>query len=109
MYIPSASEAAPTDPYAALGLRPGATEQEIRAAYLARVKECPPDRAPSEFETIRDAYHLLRDPRRRAASLLMIVSELPDMPLASLADVLAGDRCFVGPRPWLAVLAGEEP
>jgi curved DNA-binding protein CbpA len=38
------------DPYAVLGLGPGAEDEQIRAAYLAKLKQFPPDRSPAEFE-----------------------------------------------------------
>src|SRR5216684_4292839 len=46
-------------------------DAEIRAAYLRKVKEHPPDRDPQEFERVRDAYEMLRDRRRRMRSLLL--------------------------------------
>src|SRR5215813_526208 len=50
------------DPRMVLGIPPEAGDEEIRAAYLRKVKKYPPDRAPQEFEKIRDAYETLRDP-----------------------------------------------
>ncbi len=50
------------DPIELLGISQNATDEEIRAAYLLKVRECPPDRAPEKFEKIRDAYEILRDP-----------------------------------------------
>ena len=90
------------DPYAVLGLRPGAEDQQIRAAYLAKLKQFPPDRSPAEFEQVRDAYELLRDRRRRAQHTLFSVN--PEAHLESLLDGKDNDRQFVGPGPWLAVL-----
>jgi curved DNA-binding protein CbpA len=91
----------PDDPRDVLGVPPEAGDEEIRAAYLRKVKEFPPDRAPREFERVRDAYELLRDPRRRIRLLLLSID--PHQPLASLAPPNAGRR-FTGPEPWLAVL-----
>ena len=53
------------DPREVLGIEAEAGDEEIRAAYLRKVKEYPPDRSPREFERVRDAYDMLRDPRRR--------------------------------------------
>jgi len=91
-----------SDPYAVLGLGPGADDEQIRAAYLAKLKQFPPDRSPAEFEQVRDAYELLRDRRRRAQYTLFLVN--PEARLESLVDGLDNDRQFVGPGPWLAVL-----
>jgi preprotein translocase subunit Sec63 len=90
------------DPQQVLGVDVGAPEEEIRAAYLRKVKEFPPDRAPAEFERIRDAYEILRDPHRRMAHMLFSVD--PTAPLASLIARRPADRKFVGPDPWLAVI-----
>jgi len=93
------------NPAAVLGVSAEATDEEIRAAYLLKVRECPPDRAPEEFERVRDAYELLRDPRRRRRHRVLAADAVS--PLA----VLFGDRKpqyrFVGPAPWLEVLKGR--
>jgi curved DNA-binding protein CbpA len=90
------------DPYRVLGIERDAEDEEIRAAYLAKLKQFPPDRAPDEFEQVRDAYDLLRDRRRRARHTLFSIN--PDAPLESLLEGMGNQRRFVGPGPWLAVL-----
>jgi curved DNA-binding protein CbpA len=90
------------DPYTVLGLGPGANDEQIRAAYLAKLKQFPPDRSPIEFEQVRDAYELLRDRRRRAHHTLFSFD--PEARLESLLDGMDSDRKFAGPGPWLAVL-----
>ena len=88
-----------------LGVALNATDERIRAAYLDKVKEHPPDRSPDEFERIRDAYDTLRDPRRRMNDIL-----LSRRPVPSFAELFAGlepDRRFVGPNLWLEVLKGK--
>ena len=89
----------------ALGVSATATEEEIRLAYLAKVKEHPPDRSPEVFEQIRDAYETLRDPRRRIRDMLF--SADPQESFASLFGGLAPERRFVGPNPWLEVVKGK--
>jgi curved DNA-binding protein CbpA len=95
------------DPYQLLGIPLEAGDEEIRAAYLRKVKEYPPDRAPREFEKVRDAYELLRDPRRRTRHLLL--SADPKQPLAALLEGRTAERRFTGPEPWLAVLREAKP
>jgi uncharacterized protein (DUF1786 family) len=85
-----------------LGVRSNASEEEIRAAWLSKVKEFPPDRCPAEFERIRDAYDKLRDPRKRAKAMLF--STAFAAPLVSLVDEQEAHRIFVGPQPWREVL-----
>ena len=64
------------DPYASLGVAPGATAREIRAAYQALVQKFHPDLhqgnpleelASARLVEINRAYHILSDPGRRAA------------------------------------------
>jgi curved DNA-binding protein CbpA len=95
------------DPYQQLGIPLEAGDEEIRAAYLRKVKEYPPDRAPREFEKVRDAYELLRDPRRRTRHLLL--SADPKQPLVTLLEGRIAERRFTGPEPWLAVLREAKP
>jgi curved DNA-binding protein CbpA len=93
------------DPTAVLGVSPDANDQEIRDAYVSRVKEHPPDRSPAEFERIRDAYETLRDPRSRARHRIFGGGD-PRRPLTRLLDRTLPRR-FVGPGPWLAAIAED--
>lgn len=57
------------DPYETLGLRPDATEDEIRDAWRRRSKETHPDReggSATEFARVTEAAKILRDPYLRA-------------------------------------------
>lgn len=87
------------DPAAILGVSLEASIEEVRQAYLRKIREHPPDRSPVEFERIRDAYDVLRDPRRRIE--LLLFSADPLAPLSSLLENTAPARKFVGPDPWL--------
>lgn len=49
------------DPYVLLDVRPGASSDQIRRAYLRRVKVYKPDRHPAEFRRVREAYDRLRE------------------------------------------------
>ena len=92
-------------PWSILGVSLDADDEQIRAAYLRRVKEHPPDRSATEFEKIRDAYDQLKDPYRRARYL--ILGATPDMLLESLLDDVPCSRRFVGPELWLAAMKSE--
>ena len=48
------------DHYDRLGLSPGATPAEIKAAYHAKLKEFPAHSHPQDFKAIRTAYEALR-------------------------------------------------
>lgn len=85
-----------------LGVAAEASETDIRSAYLAKVREFPPDKDPDAFERIRDAHDLLKDPRTRAKQVL----QCPD-PAAPMVDLLIGlkpVRQFAGPRFWMDAL-----
>jgi DnaJ-class molecular chaperone len=88
-----------------LGLDAKAGDEEIRAAYLRLVKEYPPEKAPEEFERIRDAYETLRDPRRRAREVLF--GGDPFTPLADLVGQKESQRMYVGPAAWREALKGK--
>jgi curved DNA-binding protein CbpA len=92
------------DPCQILGIPADADEEQIRAAYVRKVKEHPPDRSPEEFERIRDAYESLRDPRLRTRERLL--AEDACAPFASMIRPQAHRR-FAGPQPWLEVLKGK--
>ncbi len=93
------------DPTEVLGVSSTATDDEIRAAYLLKIAEYPPDRSPEQFERVRDAYEALRDPRRRIRHRLFAAD--PGASLVSLFAEPARPRRFVGPAPWLDVLKGK--
>ena len=90
------------NPQTILWVTPDAAPEEIRAAYLKKIKEYPPETFPEEFERIRDAYAILSDARYR--SRLMLQSINPETPLETLLDHQKQARHFVGPEAWLAAM-----
>ena len=73
------------DPFAALGLSPEATEDEIREAYFRLVKEKPPERAPDAFKRIRRAYEAIRTASGRWRSTLLVFEAEKGGPIPPLA------------------------
>jgi curved DNA-binding protein CbpA len=54
------------DPYQILGLDPdSADDAGVQAAYVAKLREHPPERDPEGFQRLRGAYEQLRTRRRR--------------------------------------------
>ena len=59
-----------TDPYLLLGVEPSADDETIRAAYLAAIRSCPPERDHERFAQVRAAYEAIaREPDRLAHAL----------------------------------------
>jgi hypothetical protein len=83
-----------SDPYAVLGLRPGATEGEVARAYRELAKRHHPDRSPDDGSRMREVN----------AAYDAIVRGQRDEPIATRASPPTSRRR--GPRPapgsWLA-------
>jgi curved DNA-binding protein CbpA len=92
-------------PHEILGVPENASDAELRAAYVNKVKEFPPDRAPEEFERIRDAWETLRNPRKRARALF--ANNDYDAPLTELLEGHTTQRVYAGPQPWREVLKNK--
>ena len=90
------------DSWTILGIEAGANDEEIRAAYLAKVKQYPPESKPEQFEEVRDAYQILRDPRSRAKRVLY--GPDPVWPLPQLFDEIPQPGHHAGPEAWMAVI-----
>jgi curved DNA-binding protein CbpA len=95
------------DPFTVLCVSEQAGDEEIRQAYLQKIRECPPERDEAQFERIRDAYEMIKDANRRARRRLIAVN--PNAPLASLLKTTSRyeKRKFVGPEPWLGLIKSK--
>jgi curved DNA-binding protein CbpA len=60
------------NPFETLGLSASATDAEIRARYLALVREHPPEKSPDKFAQIRDAYAEVTDAKQRFKRALFV-------------------------------------
>jgi DnaJ-domain-containing protein 1 len=89
------------DPFQVLGIGEQATDDQVRQAYLNKVKQFPPDKEPEEFERVRDAYDQIKDPRRRIQQTLMAAD--PKLPFTQLLED-GNPRKFTGPDLWLEVI-----
>jgi curved DNA-binding protein CbpA len=80
------------DPYLVLGVRPNATDQEVRSAYRRLVQLHHPDHnngsADSErrFEEVQDAYARIRELRARGAQPRSGAAQPPPPPPPSPSD-----------------------
>ena len=85
-----------------LGVPQDAGPDQIRKAYLNKIKNYPPEKFPAEFEQVRDAYTMLSDARYRTR--LMLRSADPEVSMEMLLDDQQQNRRFVGPEAWLGAM-----
>jgi hypothetical protein len=90
------------NPQRILGVPQDAKPDEIRTAYLNKIREYPPEKSPAEFERVRDAYTMLNDAHYRTR--LMLQSADPELSMELLLDDQKQTRQFVGPEVWLAAM-----
>jgi len=77
-----------TDPYRVLGVPADADDEAIRAAYLAAIRACPPERDQKRFESVRAAFEAIATRSGRLAHALFDVSA-PDP--RDVLDVIGAD------------------
>jgi preprotein translocase subunit Sec63 len=102
-YLPPAMD---EDPKEILGISDHADGEEIRRAYLDKIRQYPPDRMPAEFEKIRDAYEILKNPGTRTIAMLRSID--PKVSLLTLVDGRPETRRFVGPEMWLEAMKEKD-
>lgn len=71
-----------SDPYRQLGVPETADDETIRAAYLAAIQACPPERDRHRFEQVRAAFEAIATERQRLAHALF------DTTVPTASDVL---------------------
>lgn len=94
--------------HSVLGTRPGADANALRAAYLSKIAEHPPERDPEMFERVRNVYQTLSDPKRKMRRYFD--AEPLNQPLSDLARKTGSwkGRAFLGTAPWLELLRHME-
>jgi hypothetical protein len=96
-----------SDPHAVLELKPDATPDEVRQAYLNLVRRYPPDQEPDKFREIYNAYKLLCDPLAQAEVMFR-----PAIAPPNLEAIIAAAENRRPRLPKLVLLAlgnGDEP
>lgn len=81
-----------SDPYRVLGVSATADDETIRAAYLALIREYPPERDRKRFECARTAFEAISSARGRLAHALF------DKTIPTPEDVLAAVEAVFQPR-----------
>lgn len=64
-------------PYEILAVSKHSDDSEIKKAYLAKVRQHPPERDPELFQKIRQAYELIQSEEHRM-SYSLFYSKMPD-------------------------------
>jgi curved DNA-binding protein CbpA len=90
------------NPYLVLGVPPGADDPTIRQAYLAAIKESPPDADPQRFQAISQAYEKIKDSARRHQHLLFNRESPAGSPLEVMLR-FAAQRRKLDPLPFEAM------
>ena len=94
--------------YEVLGVAPDASLDTIKSAYRSQVRDCHPDRHPSDptararFEALTQAYKVLSDAKRR--------KKYDDAQTPSLSPGTAseGEALLTGLASWLGKAASEQ-
>jgi curved DNA-binding protein CbpA len=81
-----------TDPYRILGVSVTSDDEAIRAAYLAAIRDCPPERDRLRFEGVRAAYEAIATVRGRLSHALF------DKSIPTPEDVLDAVNAEFQPR-----------
>ncbi|CAN5125554.1 hypothetical protein BH23VER1_BH23VER1_05500 [soil metagenome] len=81
------------NPFTVLGVAPSATDREVRDAYLAGIRQFPPDTAPDRFRAISEAYGKIKDEESRLNDFLFGRDRPGDTPL----DVVINHQRLAGP------------
>jgi curved DNA-binding protein CbpA len=95
------------DPYVVLGVRRQASSEEIARAYRRAARATHPDGGASgagseRFRAVNDAYHVLRDPGRRAG-----YDRLHPLPRQETARVTGGSVRYAAPGSQHVVLGSR--
>lgn len=53
------------NPFYILGVSYSASDDDVKQAYLRKVREYPPEQHPEQFKIIRNAYEILKSQRER--------------------------------------------
>lgn len=86
--------------YILLGVTPEASDEEIRASYLEKVKRHTPEKDPVRFQEITAAYEAIKTIQKRLAARYLPPEKTIDAESAlyALARAVAGKRKRVGLR-----------
>ena len=73
-------------PYEVLGVRQAASFDEIRKAYIEKVRQFPPEKDPENFKKIRQAYGFLKDGENKRRLDLSLFHEISGLEVDTAED-----------------------
>lgn len=76
------------NPYRLLGVTPDAGDEEIRKAWLEKVRRFPPENAPDEFRMMREAYETISTRTKRLRHYLFSTDSYSTCPFEALTTQL---------------------
>ena len=82
------------NPYLILGVPPEATDDQIRKAYLAAIKEATPETHPERFQVVSQAYEAIKDESRRLRFYLFNTEPAGESPLDAFLTYLRAHPKF---------------
>ncbi len=88
-----------SDPWTLLGVSINTTDEEIRAAYVKKLRGISPETEPERFEALRNAFRLIKDPIWRT---FMTIGIQKTLSVQGLVDSATKERGYAGPDAWLA-------
>lgn len=97
-------------PYLVLDVPETANDDDVRRAYLQKIREFPPERTPDEFQRVCDAYALIKTELDRARLRLFGMPRAnPGTRLAELVPKAGkGDKRYnVGVNAWIDATASR--
>ncbi|MBN1602925.1 MAG: J domain-containing protein [Chitinispirillaceae bacterium] len=74
------------NPYTILGVSDDSDDEIIRKAWLAKVRQYPPETAPEKFKLISKAYEQIKTRRDRIRHILFSTDVYVDTPLEALTS-----------------------
>jgi curved DNA-binding protein CbpA len=80
------------NPFDILGVSPGATDEDVRRAYLALVRKFPPDTAPRRFAEINEANERIKTEKKRLEYELFSKEPGIERPFDALLEQFRGSR-----------------
>ena len=86
-------------PFITLGITEDASDAEVRQAYLRKVHEFPPEKAPARFQQVSEAYETIKDEIGRARIRLFGILG-GDTGLTDLVPETGNARRRIGMKLW---------